>query len=75
MSIKLPNETYVRLDIYDPLGKQIKILANGNFAKGIHTFRWDATDGAGLTVASGVYFYRLMQNGKLVQTKKMILIK
>jgi hypothetical protein len=75
ISIKLPYESLLRLDVYDQLGKQIKTLVDARYPSGVHTVRWDATDNQAKPVASGVYFYRLMSDGKLLQTKKMIMIK
>ncbi len=75
ISIKLPYESLLRLDVYDQIGKHIKTLLDARYPSGVHTVRWDATDNQAKPVASGVYFYRLMSDGKLLQTKKMIMIK
>jgi hypothetical protein len=36
---------------------------------------WDAMNEAGETVPSGVYFYRLMLDGRAIETRKMMLLK
>ncbi|MDH3891831.1 MAG: hypothetical protein OEV49_12170 [candidate division Zixibacteria bacterium] len=35
---------------------------------------WDGTDGSGLSVASGIYLYRV-EAGERTQTKKMVLVR
>jgi hypothetical protein len=36
---------------------------------------WDGTDEIGNYVSSGLYFYRLQIDGKVIDSKKMMLIK
>jgi sugar lactone lactonase YvrE len=59
----------VRLEVYDLLGRQVAVLAQGSMGAGAYTVRFE---GAGL--ASGMYIYRL-QAGSHVSIKKMTLIK
>ncbi|HTY60342.1 MAG TPA: T9SS type A sorting domain-containing protein [Bacteroidota bacterium] len=49
----LPEEGFVRLTVFDMLGREIDRLVEGRVAPGTHTAEWHAR------VASGVYFYRL----------------
>jgi len=58
-----------RLAVYNVLGEQVAVLAEGNFTAGRHEF---AFDGNGL--ASGVYIYRLESNGRVAE-KKMVMMK
>ncbi|MFZ4622295.1 MAG: T9SS type A sorting domain-containing protein, partial [Bacteroidota bacterium] len=58
------------LKVYDVLGKEVAVIANGMFIAGeTNTFNFNA---AGLT--SGVYYYRLTSDAK-VETRKMLLMK
>jgi hypothetical protein len=75
ISIKLPKQSNIRLEIYSILGQKVKTVAEGDYQRGIYTFVWDGTDERNNRVATGVYLYRLMANGGMVQTKKMILAK
>jgi hypothetical protein len=59
----------VRLVVYDLLGRQVAVLANGRYPAGTYSFTFDATN-----LASGVYFYRLTA-GRYVATKAMVLEK
>jgi hypothetical protein len=70
----LPKASRTRLEIYDVQGRLVRRLVNGDLAAGIHTVRWDGTDGSGRRVASGVYFYRL-EAGSFLQKKQMTLVK
>jgi hypothetical protein len=60
---------WVRLKVYDILGREVGTLVDGFMDAGEHTV---AFDGAGL--ASGPYIYRIVA-GSCVATKKMMLMK
>lgn len=64
----------VELQIYDILGRMVRSLVHDRFDPGEHVVRWDGKDENGLSVATGVYFYRLAA-GAFVQTKKMVLLR
>jgi hypothetical protein len=49
----------------------VAILVKGRQAAGAYSYTLNATQ---LSLASGIYFYRLQANG-VVQTKKMVLLK
>ncbi len=59
----------VRLVVYDVLGRNVAVLANGRYPAGEYSFTFDARG-----LSSGVYFYRL-QAGKLTATRAMLLVK
>ena len=65
----LSEKNRVRLAIYNILGQEIAVLADGEFPSGVHYVGWD---GAGLP--SGVYFYRLMVDGGAI-SRRMTLIR
>jgi flagellar hook assembly protein FlgD len=53
----LPEETTLRLSIYNVLGQQVRdVSAGASWAAGIHRVTWDGRNDAGQGVASGVYF-------------------
>jgi len=60
---------YVKIAVYDVSGKLVSILADDNFAAGTYE-----TEFNGKNLASGVYFYRMI-NGDFSEVRKMILIK
>ena len=65
----------VSLSIYDMMGRRLRRLSLGNLAAGRYDIVWNGRDDDGLTVASGIYFYRLNIGSSFVQTKRMTLLK
>jgi len=65
----LPEGSMVKLAIYDLLGREIAVLAEGYQTTGYHRAVWQAGD-----MPSGIYFYRF-EAGKFSQAGKMLLIK
>jgi hypothetical protein len=59
----------VLIDVYNPLGRKVATLVNGQLNSGFHSILFD---GSGL--ASGVYLYRIVTNEAMI-SKKMLLIK
>jgi hypothetical protein len=62
------------LAVYDAGGALVAEIARGRYADGPHDVRWSGTDARGESVASGVYFYRLV-SGSTILTRKMVLLK
>jgi hypothetical protein len=69
ISYTLKNSGKIRLSVFDLLGREVAVLANGIQNAGEHKV---AFTGSGLS--SGIYFYKL-QAGTEVITKKMTLLK
>ncbi len=65
----LGRESFVRLKIYDVLGREITTLVQERMAAGKHTVQFDAKD-----MNSGIYFYKIMA-GDFIQSNKMMVIK
>ena len=65
----VPRAGHVKLAVYNLLGNQVGLLADGFEDAGSHVISYDAS-----RLASGIYFYRLEAEGHF-ETKKMILLK
>jgi len=65
----LPQDSYVRLEIFNILGEKVATLVNGRQKAGYKSVSWD-----GGRFSSGIYFYRL-NCGDYTQTRRMILLK
>ena len=70
----LPQDSHVKVTVYDMLGNVINNLVNDNHNSGYKSIQWDATNNQGQQVSAGVYLYSI-EAGNFRQTKKMILLK
>lgn len=71
----LPEAGKVRLAVYNLLGQEVRSLISGTMNAGSYKAVWNSMDNTGRKVSSGVYFYRLVVDGKIVNTRKMLLLK
>lgn len=69
ISYRLPVSEYVKLSVYDILGREVAVLFNGYKKAGYYDVEFN-----GSNFSSGAYFYRMFTE-KFVSTKKMILTK
>ena len=69
INYKLPEQSRVRIDVFNILGRRVSTLVNDVQAAGQYTARFD-----GSRVASGMYLVRMQVDGR-VFTRKMLLIK
>jgi Secretion system C-terminal sorting domain len=69
ISFALPEDSYINLELYNSLGQLLKVIAKGEFSRGIHKINFSAG-----SLPSGVYFYKLITGG-FTETRSMILIK
>jgi hypothetical protein len=69
VSFTLAAASTVELAAYDLRGRQVAIVARGDFAAGEHDVRWDATD-----APAGTYVLRLTAGGR-VSTQTVALVK
>ncbi len=70
----LPEKTYVRLKVFDTLGRQVRVLFDGEQLQGEQQTFWNGRDNSGRLVASGVYFYRI-ETDAFRKTTKMLFIQ
>ena len=69
ISYAIPNETSIRLEVFDVLGRHVATLVDGMQQPGIHSVDFDAAN-----LASGVYIYSLTSVNRVL-TGKMMLMK
>ncbi len=58
----------------DVAGRRVALVAEGAFAAGVHDLRWEARDGEGRPLPSGVYFLRLTTD-RGETTQKAVLLR
>lgn len=71
---ELPQQSNVRLTIFNILGQQVATLVDEVQQAGRYTVAWNGISNLGRAASSGVYFY-LLQAGDFIQTRKMLHIK
>jgi hypothetical protein len=64
----------VSLTIYDVGGRRVRTLVDETLRANVYRTTWDGRNDNGASVASGMYFYKLVA-GKYTQTRKMMLLK
>ena len=69
IQVALPESGNIKLTVYDVLGNEVIVIADGVFTAGNHEFLFSGND-----LTSGVYFYRLAA-GSFNQVRKMLLLK
>ncbi len=72
-SLPETNQNY-EIEIFNIKGQKIRTVELDK-KTGESGFLWDGSTQKGVKSASGVYFYRLVSNNKVIDTKKMIFIK
>ena len=60
----------IELKVYDLIGKEVSALVNERKNAGSYEIEFD-----GSNYTSGIYYYSLYENGNIVDTKRMVLIK
>ena len=65
----LPKASFVKITVFDILGKEVAQLVNGNVDAGYHFAEFD-----GSKLASGLYMYKIEADG-FTDVKKMMLVK
>lgn len=69
IQFSIPKLAYVKLVVFDMLGREVEVLVNENVSAGTYNVDWNSS-----SYPSGVYFYK-METENFTQTKKMILLK
>jgi hypothetical protein len=62
-------DSRIRLAVYDVLGREVAVLANGRYPAGTYSFLFNGTN-----LASGVYYYRLTVD-TYAATRNMLMMK
>ncbi|MCG8603770.1 DNRLRE domain-containing protein, partial [bacterium] len=74
ITFNVPSKSKVSLKIYNLRGELVRTLVNEEREPGLQTVSWNGSNESGITVASGVYVYRLSA-GNFEDTRKLTLVK
>jgi hypothetical protein len=67
ITLSLPEHTLLNLRVFDLLGREVAVLAAGNYPAGLHLFGWNAVG-----LSSGVYFCRMQASGRIGAIKMLL---
>lgn len=70
IQFSLPESSDLKLEVFNSIGMHVATLIDEQRGAGRYTVSFNAN-----ALSSGMYFYRLIANGKTIATKKMLLIK
>ncbi len=74
IQMNIPRSSQVKLSVYNLKGQLVKTLVDEYLDAGQHKYIWDGTDSRGNHTASGLYFYRLENEGQTIN-RRMLLLK
>ena len=74
ISFHLDSPASVRLGVWNPAGRLVSRIADGEMRAGTHSFVWNGTDNEGRALPSGVYFCRI-DAGLYSESRKMTLVR
>lgn len=80
MFYQLVENSDVSLEVYDVSGRRVATVVDGQRSAGYHAKVWNAIDNSGITLASGLYFYRFVArpisgHKPFVTSGKLLLMK
>ncbi|MFC1898689.1 right-handed parallel beta-helix repeat-containing protein [Candidatus Cloacimonadota bacterium] len=75
ISFSIPVDSKINLSVYNLKGQKVNIVVNNQYEKGNHSIIWNGEDETGNSVSSGIYYYKLVVNGKTEAVKKCLLLK
>ena len=74
IAFDLPKASHVKLMIYDIVGREVAQVADADYPAGYTEVTWNGVNKNGVTVSSGVYFYRVSTDS-WNKVKKMLMLK
>ena len=69
----VPTQSFVKLNVYDINGRQIKSLVNTMRMPGRYSTLWNGVDDFGNEVSSGLYIYQLISENTVLSEKIMLI--
>jgi hypothetical protein len=69
IKFEIPKTQFVKISVYDIIGREIRTLVNAELQAGSHNIRFNSSG-----ISSGVYFYKI-ESGEFVDVKKLIINK
>ncbi len=64
-----------RLEIFDPSGRRVRTLVDGELPSGATRLDWDGRAEDGRVAAAGVYLGRLLAGGRQIEARRVVLLR
>lgn len=74
LEFEVARKGWVRLGIYDVAGRRVREAFRGWVEPGWHAVRWDGRNEGGARVGPGVYFCRMEFGGRMVETRRLVVL-
>jgi hypothetical protein len=75
IGFEISDEINVEICIYSITGRHIKTLVKESLKRGTYLINWDGRDINGERMKRGIYLYSASINGKIADTRRIILIE
>jgi hypothetical protein len=72
---ELPERSRILLEVIDVKGRRIRTLAQGFRDRGMHTVSWNGLGDSGERSPAGVYFIRLSANGRMIDRRRVSIVR
>jgi len=73
LSFSLPAAADVDISVFDIVGRRVGALASSKFEAGRYVARWDGRDTGGALTGPGVYYARMLVDGRLVARRTFVM--
>jgi hypothetical protein len=71
----IPHSAHVKIAVYNTYGRQVQTFDLGEQPAGWHRLCWSGQDAHGRALGAGIYFYRLLVDGRSLDLRKMLYLK
>ena len=75
LAFELPEQSQVRIQVFDLQGKLIRNLVQGGQPAGYHVATWDGLDSSGNKVSDGIYFVRMITGKQRFAQRLLVIAK
>jgi len=72
---EVPRDAWMTLRIFDVTGREVRTLVHGFKQVGFYRIWWDGRDDRGIKLPSGIYICQLLANGRVMDSRKMALVR
>jgi len=74
LRFELPREGHIEIELLDVTGRRIASIDDRDRAAGLNSVHWNAMTGSGRRVPAGVYFFRVLFEGRQMGDRRVIVL-